>query len=482
MEEVVAYAKSFSLNIGHNFTSKTILLTAITGTAAVEIGGETSASAFKYLRRIDHGHQSDIDNFKDTRMCIMDECSFASWKILPKISENLKSFTECQEFEYGGVAFVFLGDFCQLEAIGGDCFYLHHDGDSYWMEELNCMVELLGGHRFINCEFMGNICSAMRNGNLTKEYRDLLNSRVVGQNGVKMPDPRKTHFATYCNKLRCSLNANLFKVHLKKNHSKCTKTNICNTTIIIKADPCWAHSKTPLNFDQRHILFQNCSEADTNNAQNTRCDPLLCLFYDSNLMVNENTDVTNGIANGTNCLFKYAKLKPGTILQPIMMHGCWVNSVSVHDVEYLQLEWQDSARFKGLFRVHPKKRTFVVSFPIQDNNTKLRIKTKMILEQFPVVVNFATTGHKLQGKSLFSLVIAQWAAKNIKNWAYVVISRVRTLLGLFLLERIPDDLDCTPAPEYLHMMDRFRETILAGPEDVADLKATYNCYDHHGLN
>ena len=99
LEEVVAYAKSFSFNIGHNFTSRTILLTAVTGTAAVEIGGVTSASAFKYLRRRDHGSQTDIDNFKDTRMCIMDECSFANWKILPKISENLKSFTECTDFE-----------------------------------------------------------------------------------------------------------------------------------------------------------------------------------------------------------------------------------------------------------------------------------------------------------------------------------------------------------------------------------------------
>ena len=338
LEEVVAYAKSFSFNIGHNFTSRTILLTAVTGTAAVEIGGVTSASAFKYLRRRDHGSQTDIDNFKDTRMCIMDECSFANWKILPKISENLKSFTECTDFEYGGVAFIFLGDFCQLEAIGGDCFYLHHSDDVYWMQELNCMVELLGGHRFKDCKFMGKICSSMRNGCLTKEDRDLLNSRLVGQNGVELPDPRNTHFASFCNKLRCSLNAAIFKVHLKENHSKCTQTNICNTTIVIKADPHWAQNKIALSFDQRHLFFQNCSEADTNNSQNTRCDPLLCLFYNSNVMVNENSDVANGIANGTNCLFKYAKLKPGTIFHPIMMHGFWVNSVSVHDVEYLQLE------------------------------------------------------------------------------------------------------------------------------------------------
>ncbi len=479
LEEIVAYAKCFSLNIGHNFTSRTILLTAVTGTAAVEIGGVTSASAFKYMRRNDHGSQKDIDDFTDTRMCIMDECSFASWNILPKISKNLKAFTECTEYSYGNVAFIFLGDFCQLEAIRGDCFYEPHDADFFWKQELNCMVELLGGHRFKDCKFMGKICSSMRNGCLTKEDRDLLNSRVVGQNGVQMPDPRNTHFASFCNRLRCGLNAAIFKVHLKENHSKCTQTNICSTSIIIKADPYWAQNKTALNFDQRHIFFQHCSEADTNNSQSSRCDPLLCLFYNSNVMVNENADVENGIANGTNCLFKYAKLKPGTILQPIMMHGFWVNSVSVNDVEYLQLEWQDSTRFKGLFRVYSETRTFVVSFPIEEQNTKIRIKAKMCLKQFPIVVNFATTGHKLQGKSMLSLVISEWAPKNIKNWAYVVISRVRTLLGLFLLKRIPDDCNFSPPKEYLDMMDDFRKTILAQPEDVAELKATYNCNGHN---
>jgi hypothetical protein len=89
-----------------------------------------------------------------------------------------------------------------------------------------------------------------------------------------------------------------------------------------------------------------------------------------------------------------------------------------------------------------------------------------------VIVNHATTGHKLQGKTVKSLVIAEWS--RVKNWAYVVISRVKTLSGLFLVKPIPEDIDFSPADEYLEMMTILRQTILATPEQVSELKASLN--------
>jgi hypothetical protein len=70
------------------------------------------------------------------------------------------------------------------------------------------------------------------------------------------------------------------------------------------------------------------------------------------------------------------------------------------------------------------------------------------------------------------LVVAQWS--KTKNWAYVVLSRVRSLDGLFLMEPIPDKIDFTPSDDYIFMMDDLRKTILKTPEDVADLKAEIN--------
>ena len=160
----------------------------------------------------------------------------------------------------------------------------------------------------------------------------------------------------------------------------------------------------------------------------------------------ENEDVENGIANGTTCIFKKVYLKHGATLQPIELNGYWVNSVSVEDVEFLELEWQDSSRFIGRFRIEAKTWTYEVDFPMEEDGLKFKCKTKICLHQFPIVLNHATTGHKLQGKSVDQLVVAEWS--KTKNWAYVVLSRVRSLDGLFLMEPIPEKIDFKPSDDY----------------------------------
>jgi hypothetical protein len=60
LESLKAYCKAFSANIGHHFTIQTIRLTALTGTAAVEIGGETTTREFG-LKRKKRVNVEDID-------------------------------------------------------------------------------------------------------------------------------------------------------------------------------------------------------------------------------------------------------------------------------------------------------------------------------------------------------------------------------------------------------------------------------------
>ena len=70
--------------------------------------------------------------------------------------------------------------------------------------------------------------------------------------------------------------------------------------------------------------------------------------------------------------------------------------------------------------------------------TTMNFRCKMT--QFPVNLNDATTGHKLQGMSKDVVIVTSWpkggTAKWFKNWEYVVLSRVRKLSGLYLLEAI----------------------------------------------
>ena len=67
------------------------------------------------------------------------------------------------------------------------------------------------------------------------------------------------------------------------------------------------------------------------------------------------------------------------------------------------------------------------------NNMQHKVGAKII--QFGVNSNKATTGHKLQGASLNKMVVRSWEY-GIPNWIYVVLSRVRSLKGLFICEKL----------------------------------------------
>jgi hypothetical protein len=78
------------------------------------------------------------------------------------------------------------------------------------------------------------------------------------------------------------------------------------------------------------------------------------------------------------------------------MHGFWVNAVNVDDVDFLELEWHDSTRFQAKYRIAAKLSNYVMSFPVSELGTTVRIKANIGLTQFPVVPICDTTGHKLQ--------------------------------------------------------------------------------------
>jgi hypothetical protein len=62
------------------------------------------------------------------------------------------------------------------------------------------------------------------------------------------------------------------------------------------------------------------------------------------------------------------------------------------------------------------------------------------MKQIPTNSIDAPTGHKLQGISKDVIVITSWPtgglAAMFKNWEYVILSQVRTLSGLYLVEPI----------------------------------------------
>ena len=77
---------------------------------------------------------------------------------------------------------------------------------------------------------------------------------------------------------------------------------------------------------------------------------------------------------------------------------------------------------------------------------------------FPVNINTSSTGHKLQGRSKDILIITSWPKfKNnicFRNWEYVVLSRVRTLAGLYLFQPIDMEQSFKPTDELVQFLKR----------------------------
>ena len=458
---MMSYCKAFSKNIHHHFTNDTIRLTALTGSAGVEIGGDTTARVFS-LNMKRPMNPGDCEQFADTRLNIVDEIGFGGQKTLEQLSTKLRNFTNCNSQMYGNIAIVFIGDFCQLPTIGQARIF--EDEESiHWKQSLNQLVELDGHHHYADDPALGNAMASARNGN-PQALRAIMKKRVIKANNLTIPPGVESRFATHTNKKRTSINAQIFQEYLQTFHHTDVNTPIPQGTLIIRGTGSWAKSQLKMGHNAHKKLWENCSDADIRNGH-TMANPFLCLFYGCELMVNDNIDVKNGIANGTCCQFEKAFLRPGTTVEKMQVHGRWVNTVDINNVDHIVLRFDVSyhPRYQGRFKLTPRERTFEVNFPIDESLLgKKKGKIPIKLNHFPIVGNFATTVHKLQGKTMANLVITEWT--NTDNWAYVVLSRVRTSAGLFLMNSLPDDISFEPNAKMVLMMDYFRNNILATPQ------------------
>ena len=141
-----------------------------------------------------------------------------------------------------------------------------------------------------------------------------------------------------------------------------------------------------------------------------------------------NNRIYKGLANGTPCRGLYLQLKDGCHFMQDNWEGYMVNTVYVDDVDHMvcmiecdpsqQLTYFTVKPTNGLCNVTLKHFNHIALEPIN-------------ISYLPINSNISTTGHKLQGSTLDSLVINSWKF-NVQHWAYVVLSRVKKLNSLVL--------------------------------------------------
>ena len=160
-------------------------------------------------------------------------------------------------------------------------------------------------------------------------------------------------------------------------------------------------------------------------------------------MVNNNQNVLAGIANGTRAVIDQVHLHPGAEFQWINLGYARVRTIRAANVQKVCLRLEDS-KTPQFIEVKPTEHSFDAAIPLpkdlQSRSTTNLQHLRMKGTQLPIICNNATTGHKLQGATIEDLFVHSWTS--VQNWIYVVLSRVKTLSGLYL--RLPlshKDLD-----------------------------------------
>ena len=159
--------------------------------------------------------------------------------------------------------------------------------------------------------------------------------------------------------------------------------------------------------------------------------------------------------NGTLCRGLKLVLKEGRTTKIKNWDGHKVHTVSIDDCDHMLCEhWpRDKDKPPRYFCLHEIKESVIAQYPFMGKQTTLG---NINITQFGVNSNIATTGHKLQGMSKDNIIVTSWNYR-FKNWIYLVLSRVRTRSGLFLLQKLAEDQDYSVDPKLIAEEERLKK-------------------------
>jgi hypothetical protein len=442
------------------WADNTFLFTAYTGSAAAAFGGLTTVKATYINKKGDTPNLSIEEEkaFEGVRILIIDEVSFLSDRELLKLDRTLQRIGDRRK-PFGGYSIIFSGDFQQNEPVRmkpSEKLW-HPTSSRHFENNINCAIILDGIHRFRDDEAYGRILQRLCRGEMTQDDVDLINSRYVGAGGIQLPKKLDgdTCYACHTNKQRNAITAAIFQEHLKQTHPLADDTNEPpKHTIIIKG---LIQSVTSSGANVGVLRQRIIELGDSDLKQGTKLiSPHLCCYVGAYFMCNSNENLKeHGTGNGTQARLVKVRLKANPA-----SYGCevWdgrkVWTVCASDVEYVEFEHYprkgESPRF---FRLVPKKVSAMAQVLPHDRANQT-VPMKCNVTQLPVNASDAITGHKLQGLTKDNVIVCSW--NKTTNWIYVVLSRVRTLKGLYLFRKLKLSDIKPPQREYVAFLERMQ--------------------------
>ena len=327
-------------------------------------------------------------------------------------------------------------------------------------------------YRFKDDLEWGELLRRFRNGTPSQDDFHKINQRVVDpilhctKDGDELPS--SIAYATPNNKERDAINSAIFQKKIQTCPDDAIAIFASEVSIKMTKNKRGKYERVR-NPD---IFWKHCTENDCNPSGTiSRFDPMLKLYKNCPVMLVSNESVENNKANGTTGTLKRIFLKRNATIHTVRIDNVLVKGVLASDVAKLDIELQQSMNTReNIISIEPKLQTniktkFPKPFDMQTTKGKHFIYD-VSAYQLPLVVNHATTGHKLQGCTKSSLFVNCFSYNT--NWPYVVLSRVKTIKGLFLRKPLDPKKDYSVHCDLFKMLRDFRNYKLV-PDSILQI-------------
>ena len=494
----------------------TYLYTAYTGSAAAQFNGVTICKKSGLLQKEDKPlPEKLIDSWNSVKIVIVDEISFMRRSEFDKLDTRLREIGR-KDCLFGGFSVIFAGDFRQFEPMRSkseELLFSLNPCVSRFEQIINTTIILNNEHRYKKDPEWGALLKHFWMKGLTTKHKQLINKRYV-PNDTIICDQLHDKGSSVCHAcpthvIRSSIHARLQKMHILQTHPDYADDDQLppSHTIIIEANMRNSNNKNAKKYLNRVIrqrILMTGGDASCTMQDHKHVDPALLVYNGCAVIyTGDNSNLENAVprGNGTRCEIIEVKLRDGAETSTKNYYGKKVRTVLADQVEHLKLKKIDESKemsdmkkaiiyqrsvadnnntsdrnkrtaennIKNL-ELQAKKLEQLQIFIVEPENKPTRVKVRpsrftnahvqftISMTQFPVNLNSATTGHKLQGMSLNALIIPAFPSKSLsalfKNWEYVVLSRVRTLSELYLLEKINEDELFAPTEDFVKFLQR----------------------------
>lgn len=393
--------KSYYINkLKEDFDLKelTITVTSTTGISSFNIKGQTihSFSGIGVYREGENEHsiikkmkkfkifEKTLERVKNCDILVIDEVSMLGFKFLEMLNKILKLLRSNQKV-MGGIQIIFTGDFLQLPPINDDfCFK-----SEVW-KSLNLNIIYLTKMYRVNDEEYAKILERVRVGKHTEEDNVVLYKRHIA-----------------------------YKNMINEESYDSKNDEIKPTFLYSKKVDVYEKNMEELKKNPNELLIFEPKISNVQSINSTILkkikDDKLYLKVGAQVMLSVNLDTEVGLVNGNRGVIIDYNSELGITVK--FLNGVYVITPYSYEYEY-EYDDKDDKDF---------------------NNTK---KNKYTVEQYPLILAYALSIHKVQGCTLDYAIIDIGYSVFESSMSYVALSRVRNLNGLFLKAYQPSKIFC----------------------------------------